>query len=101
MNSGIIETISRLKEKYSQEGFIILGIFGSYARNEEKEDSDVDILYILNSEFKDRGFRKVYKLGLIKESLRQELGKSVDIINRDFLGDIGKRYILKDTIYVK
>ncbi|MBP7284600.1 MAG: nucleotidyltransferase domain-containing protein [Leptospiraceae bacterium] len=101
MNSAIIQTVSELKEKYMHKGFIILGVFGSYARNEEKEDSDIDILYVLNSEFKDRGFKKVYKLGLIKESLQQELGKSVDIINRDFLGDIGKRYILKDAIYVK
>ena len=100
MNSSIVQTVSELKAKYSKEGFIILGVFGSYARNEEKEDSDIDILYVLNSNFKERGLKKVYRLGLIKDSLQRDLGKSVDIINKEFLGDIGKRYILKDTIYV-
>ncbi len=100
MNSFFQKNISILKEKYLYEGFIILGIFGSYARGEENENSDIDILYNLNINFKEKGFKKIYKLNLIKESLQKNLGKPVDIVNQDFLGEIGKRYILKDVIYV-
>ena len=35
MNSEIVSRIKKIKKKYSSRGFIILGIFGSYARNEE------------------------------------------------------------------
>lgn len=100
MNTLVQKNISNLKEKYLYEGFIIQGIFGSYARGEENENSDIDILYNLNLNFKDKGFKKIYKLNLIKESLQKDLGKQVDIVNQDFLGEIGKRYILKDVIYV-
>lgn len=100
MNTLVQKNISNLKEKYLYEGFIIQGIFGSYARGEENENSDIDILYNLNLNFKDKGFKKIYKLNLIKESLQKDLGKPVDIVNQDFLGEIGKRYILKDVIYV-
>ena len=37
----LIERKEEIREKY---GVIILGVFGSYARGEEKETSDIDIL---------------------------------------------------------
>jgi hypothetical protein len=38
---NILQTLKELKPKYEAEGFEILGIFGSYARDEATESSDV------------------------------------------------------------
>ena len=54
MNSEIVSRIKKIKKKYSSRGFIILGIFGSYARNEETPESDIDILYEMTQKFYDK-----------------------------------------------
>lgn len=101
MNSDIQNKISEIRKKYIESGFSILGIFGSYARGEETEKSDIDILYTIDATFPYKGLKKVYQLELIKNELREYLGKEVDIVNIDALGEIGKKYILKDVVYVK
>ncbi len=45
MKKEILETIKKFKKIYEAEGFIIIGVFGSFARGEEKPGSDLDILY--------------------------------------------------------
>ena len=40
----ILTELSKLKKTYEKEGIIILGLFGSYAQNCQKESSDIDIL---------------------------------------------------------
>ncbi len=45
MDKQTLETISTIRYKYEPEGFIILGVFGSVARGDDREGSDVDILY--------------------------------------------------------
>ena len=55
----------------AKDGFLILGIFGSYARDENTPSSDVDILYDTDVDFFKRygGFGSFVKLDEIKESL--------------------------------
>jgi len=55
----IIDAISELKDKISP--FFICLVFGSYAKNQEKANSDVDILFITNKT----------KLEIIKNSLNK------------------------------
>ena len=50
MKPELLEELRKLKTKYAPEGFIILGIFGSYARGEETAQSDIDILYRCNED---------------------------------------------------
>lgn len=49
MDSSILNKVSTIGHKYQPEGFIILGVFGSVARGDERENSDVDILYRCDS----------------------------------------------------
>ena len=93
MNQRIKKMIIECKRKYIKQGFVILGVFGSYARDEENINSDVDILYEVNDSFQYRGLQKVYHLELIREELKSYLGKDIDIINKNSLGDIGKKHI--------
>jgi hypothetical protein len=46
----ILRELKRLKPQYAREGFVMCGIFGSYARPDFDEHSDIDIAYRLARE---------------------------------------------------
>lgn len=74
-------------------GIIRIGIFGSVARNEQTEDSDVDICVEMK---KPDLFAMVH----IKEELQELFGKSVDIVRlRKNMNPILLNRILRDGIY--
>ena len=57
---------------------IFIGLFGSYARNEETENSDIDILYEFDSEY------SLFDLMDMKERLHSSLRKNIDLVSRRF-----------------
>lgn len=102
MKDDLFNTIVELKKKYEPEGFIILGVFGSYARGDFRDDSDLDILYELDGKFLDAygGFDACARLADIREELIEFFGRVVDIADRSALDEIGKKYILSEVVYV-
>ncbi len=102
MDKEIIKKIKLLKQKYYHDGFIILGIFGSFARGDFSDDSDIDILYELKSEFYDRypGFEIYTIIDEIEKDIRMELNRDVDLANKNALNEIGNKYILPEVVYV-
>lgn len=73
-----------------------IGLFGSFARDEQKEDSDVDLLIDL-----ENGTKNIYDLKLsLKKYLSNAFGRNVDLAREKYLKSYAKKYILKDTIYV-
>jgi predicted nucleotidyltransferase len=58
---------------------VFIGLFGSYARNEETENSDIDILYDFKNNY------TLFDLMDIKELLKNKLNKNVDLVSRQFL----------------
>jgi predicted nucleotidyltransferase len=44
----MIDTLRALNQEFKDDGFVIDGVFGSYARNEPNPGSDVDLLYHLD-----------------------------------------------------
>lgn len=100
--SKIVDTIKDIKETLLDEGFIIDGVFGSYARGENRSDSDVDILYHLDERFyaKYSGFFGFKKLDEIKKSIAKKLNKKVDLAPKTNLSMSAKKHMLKDVIYV-
>ena len=92
-----------LKRSLQKDGFIIDGIFGSYARGDNDNDSDVDILYHLDKLFFDkyRGFAGFKRLDKIKQIISEELGRDVDLAPRNNMSLTAKKYILKDVINVQ
>lgn len=100
----ILQILKELKPKYEAEGFEILGLFGSYARGEATESSDVDILYKIPnmSEYLQKydGWNAINRIVETKESLSQTLHKKVDFVDVETLSEIGKKYILSDVVYV-
>ena len=80
----IIETLKPYNPSF-------IGLFGSYARNEETENSDIDLLY----EFNYPKFSLFDLIGL-KETLNKKLNKPVDLVSREFINKHLKPYIEKD-----
>lgn len=67
-----------------------IGIFGSVARNEDTEKSDIDILY----SFKDIiGLSRFLNL---KEYLEKELTKKIDLVDERFVHSKLRPYIMDD-----
>lgn len=100
----ILQTLKAVKPKYEAEGFVILGLFGSFARDEATESSDIDILYRLKNidEYlqKYSGWNCINHIVETKEMLQDDLKKSVDFVDIETLNSVGKKYILKEVIYV-
>jgi predicted nucleotidyltransferase len=73
-----------------------LGIFGSYARNEQTSGSDLDLLV----EFEDN----TPDLTTVKEQLRAEMQEifhiPVDICREKYIKPIFREQILADVLYV-
>ncbi len=72
----------------------MVGIFGSYARGEEKKNSDLDILIDFNS--------KINLLELIglEQELSELLGVKVDLVTLKSVSQLLKPYIEKDLIRI-
>ena len=80
-----------LKEKY---GITSLSLFGSTARGEQKEGSDIDL-------FVDTETPNPFLLMDAKEFLEKATGTSVDIVrNHQNLNPRLKRRILKDGVFI-
>jgi hypothetical protein len=67
-----------------------IGIFGSVARGEDSENSDVDILYQLKDTV------GLFKLIRLKDELEQKLNKKVDLVSEKYAHPKLKPYIMKD-----
>lgn len=71
------------------------GIFGSYARGEEKKNSDIDILI----EVKTKKFSLLDLIGLEIE-LKKILGKKVDLLTYKGLNPYLREHILNEEIRI-
>lgn len=101
-NLSLLETLKSLKPKLEKDGFVIDGIFGSYARDENTPESDVDILYHLEDAFysKYNGFIGFKKLDEIKQIISASLGKKIDLAPKNNLSKTAEKYILSEVVYV-
>ena len=67
-----------------------IGIFGSIARGEDTEGSDIDILYQLKDAV------GLFNIIRIKDSLEEKLNKKVDMISEKYIHPELKPYIMND-----
>ena len=98
----MLQKVKALKKILSNDGFVIDGIFGSYARGDYTDKSDVDILYHLDKTFLDKysGFIGFKRLDEIKTFISKSINKKIDIAPRNNLSSTAQKYILKDVLYV-
>lgn len=95
MQTRITESIRELKPELERRfGIKKLAIFGSYARDEERDDSDID-LAIVEIDKKDY-FNRVNA----KYFLEERLQKSVDIGYLSSFRNFIRKRVEKEMIYV-
>jgi predicted nucleotidyltransferase len=86
---------SHKQELYEKFGVISIGLFGSFARDEQRDDSDIDLAVEIEKEKKN--LKNFFGL---KRELENEFGKTVDLGIETTLKPIVKEYIKKEIIYV-
>ncbi len=72
-----------------------IGLFGSYARDEQSDQSDIDILIEMGSDTENI-FDKRLRL---KDLLMKRFAKNVDICHEQAIKPLFRELILKDAIY--
>jgi uncharacterized protein len=91
------EILSKLEENRAtirSFGVLRLGIFGSYARGEQSEASDIDFLV----EFERPTFKNYFGLKFFLEKL---FGCKVDLVFKDTIKPRIRNTILEETVYAE
>jgi len=91
----IKEVLNKHKEELKRRyGVKEIGIFGSFARGEEKDDSDVDILVEFDGPI---GFFKFLEL---EEFLSNLISRKVDLVSKKALKPHIGKHILEEVVTV-
>lgn len=85
--------IESRREDIRAYGVKEIGVFGSFARNEQKPDSDVDVLV----EMESRTFDSYMGLLFLLEDL---FGRKVDLVEKDTIKPLIRNRVLRETLYV-
>ena len=94
----ILSKLKQVKPLYENEGLILLGLFGSYAKDTQNSFSDIDVVYELDyDKFSQKyvgGFAKLLRIDDIKQELQTIFKKQIDLVPS------ANKKIMKDIIYV-
>ena len=72
-----------------------IGLFGSFARNEQTNESDIDILVVFEPETPN-----LYEVELeLKEYLKNHFKKDIDICSKKWINPVFKPLVLKEAIF--
>ncbi|MEC4815884.1 MAG: nucleotidyltransferase family protein [Scytonema sp. PMC 1069.18] len=91
-----LKQILRQSKQLLQEHYRItqLGIFGSYARGEQTEESDVDVLIDYEQA------PTLFKLVELRDYLSHVIGMKVDIVTQNGLKPRIRDRVLSEVVYV-
>ena len=91
-NAELKKIKPRIVKVLKSHGIKKAGIFGSYARGEQKKNSDIDILIKYNN--------SLLKLVGLEMELKKILRKKVDLVTYDGLNPRLRGIILKDEVRI-
>ena len=93
----ILTYLALNKNRFRKQYHLIkIGIFGSYARNEQSEQSDIDLLVEFEENTPD-----LYQIKQdIKKEIQSQFNISVDICREKYIKPIFKKQILSEVKYV-
>jgi len=91
----ILSKLKEIKPRYEKEGLILLGLFGSYAKNTQTKFSDIDVAYKLDYDkfslsYKG-GFAKLLRIDDVKKELQSIFKNPIDLVpdsNKSILKDL-------------
>jgi len=90
----ILQFLRENKERFAEQyGVTKIGLFGSFARGEATEESDVDVCVEMPPRFSS--------VAAVREELEASFRRAVQVIRlREELRELFKERLRKDTIYV-
>jgi putative transcriptional regulator len=83
----IIDRLQSLEEDLEEKGLVALSLFGSYARGDQRPESDLDLLYMADDRFSLQHMLEARAL------LKQQFGLDVDLVSARDLNPILAKYI--------
>ena len=91
----LLMELKNFKATHQQKyGIEVLGVFGSYSRDESNQDSDIDVVVQLTKQ-------DLYNIIGIKQDLEETLHLPVDVVSyRQDMDFFLKKSIDKDAVYV-
>ncbi len=92
--SQILSMLTNNVDSLKMFGVLHIGLFGSFARNESKSDSDIDILVEFLPDQKN--FRNYMDLKIFLEDL---FNRKIDLVIKNAIKLRIKEQILNETIY--
>ncbi|MBU1622920.1 MAG: nucleotidyltransferase family protein [Candidatus Woesearchaeota archaeon] len=96
MNKEIKEIQRKVVPLLKKYGVVRAGIFGSYARGEQKKKSDLDLLI----EVKKKSKFSLFDLVGLEMKLEQKLGKKVDLLTYNGINHRLKEMILSEEVKI-
>ena len=96
MNKSMILDYIKAHKIFFKREFKVkkIGLFGSFSRDEEDDNSDIDIVVELEKP------DMFYLIG-IKQTLEEKFNKKVDVVRiRDKMNEVLKDKIMREVIYV-
>ena len=88
------ELAPRLRQDFSINQ---IGLYGSFARNEQTAQSDIDLIYHLD----ENRFLTLPERERLSRLLRRKLGRRLDLVNEKIMNPFVKYAMQKDVIYVR
>jgi predicted nucleotidyltransferase len=100
MDAALATQLHGWKENLEPEGILLVGVFGSRARRDERPDSDTDILYEWTPAFllNHPGWSACGRPEEIREEMEKQLGMKVDLANRSHQYDGIDFQLAQETI---
>lgn len=93
---NILQFLTENKDYFRKEFHVSkIGIFGSFARNEQRADSDIDILIEL-----ENNTQNIYDLKWeLREFLKKKFNREIDVCSEKHIKPFAKEFVLKDAVY--
>ncbi|TAF77859.1 MAG: nucleotidyltransferase [Bacteroidetes bacterium] len=91
----IKEKLGTVKSKLKQDYKVVsLELFGSYARNEQTENSDLDILV----SFDENNYPGYLEFVKLENYLSQLVNLKIDLVPKDSIKPFLRKYILNEAV---
>ena len=93
----ILEYIRQNKSQFQKHFHVVkIGLFGSFARDEQTEHSDIDLIIELEEDT-----QRIYELKqALREVFESQFNRPVEIAREKYLKSYAKNVILNEAVYV-
>lgn len=95
---AVIAALRAHEEELRKTGVVALSVFGSVARGQASDRSDVDLLVRLEDASRRSGFQYFGQLAALEERLRDILGTDVDVVTEPVRKERLRRAIEQDRV---